>query len=101
MAVTEQPKSSLHTAVNEGLSFGGRPRIIDGISFQGTGLTAGQRITVRDTSTPGTGTILADYVTQTTIDAADLSPKGPKQCLGVSIDNNTVAGTWAVAVSYK
>jgi hypothetical protein len=99
MTVARQPRSVTFTAVNEGIVFPYLMLVV-GITFQGAGLTAAQRITVRDTGTPGSGSLLADYVTKaTTADDNDLwGAKPPQPVTGLSIDNGTVAGTWVVTV---
>lgn len=85
-------------AVNTGVAFTS-PRLVTGMTFQGSGLTAGQRVTVRNRGTVGTGSMLADYLTAATLDNADLWAGRVAQAVrGLSVDNGTVAGTWALTV---
>lgn len=99
MAIARQPRSITFTAVNEGITLPAKMLVI-GMTFQGAGLTVAQRITVRDSATPGSGSILADYVTKVAAsDDNDLWGSKPPQIVSaLSIDNNTVAGTWVVTV---
>jgi hypothetical protein len=100
MTIAAQTKSITFTAVNEGIDFGPTPRHVVGITFQGTGLTAAQRVVVRDTATPGSGNILADYIIEGAADNADLFTGHPPQRVsGLAIDNNTVAGAWVLTVT--
>ena len=100
MAIAEQGRSITFTAVNESLGFGGNWRRIIAMSFQGTGLTAAQRLVVRDTATVGSGNILADYQTEAATDNADLwGGRKSQVAKGLSIDNNTIAGTWTLTVT--
>jgi hypothetical protein len=68
-----------------------------GINFQGTGLTAGQRILMTDSA----GSVIADYITEGTSDNQDLL-NGRTTCAqgyqGIKIASGTVAGTWVVTV---
>lgn len=91
------------TAVNEGFSFPpymGRKLIA--LNLQGTGLTAAQRLVVRDTGTVASGNVLADYVIEAATDNADLwGGRTPQIVAGLSIDNNTVAGTWVLTATFE
>lgn len=99
MAIADQGRSITFTAVNEGVDFGGFAKEIVGLTFQGAGLTAGQRLVVRDNATPGSGAILADYLTEAATDNADLwAGRQPQLATGLSISNNTIAGTWVLTV---
>ena len=100
MAISRQGRSITFTAVNAGLDFGGLPKRLMALTFRGTGLTAGQLLIVRDTKTPGAGNILADYAIQAATDDADFwGGRTPQLCDGISIDNNTVAGTWVLTAT--
>ena len=59
------------------------------LTFAGTGLTAGQQLTVLD----GNGDIVADYVIEAAIDNAELLPN-PRMVRGLNILNVTLSGTW-------
>lgn len=102
MAVTRNSQSVQMTAVNDSYPFQMPVRVV-GINFQGTGLTSPQRVVIRDTATPGTGNLLADYQTEgTTLDNGDLwGAKPPQRVSGVSIDNSAVAGTWVVTITIQ
>jgi hypothetical protein len=68
-----------------------------GINFQGTGLTAGQRVLVTDSA----GSVIADYITEGTSDNADLlngRPLDGQFYQGIKIAAGTVAGTWVLTV---
>lgn len=94
MAVTRQGRSITMTAVND--EYTGIVCPI-GINFQGTGLTAGQRVQITDSG----GSVIADYITEGTSDNADLlngRPLDGQFYQGIKIANNTVAGTWVLTV---
>ncbi len=102
MAIADQGRSITFTAVNEGYPFGGFLKEIVSITFQGTGLTPDQRLQIRDNATPGSGSILVDYLVSGTSDNADLwNGRTPQTCGALSISNNTIAGTWVVTVGYR
>jgi hypothetical protein len=66
-----------------------------GINFQGTGLTASQRLLITDTD----GSVIADYITEGTADNADLLNGRPaKFYQGIKIAAGTLAGTWVVSI---
>ncbi len=81
MAVTINSRSVEMTATSDAITLPYKKMIV-GINFQGTGLTAGQRVTLRDTATVGTGNRLADYETEAATDNGDLwggrSPQTPR-----------------------
>lgn len=98
MAIARQANSLTITAVNDSLAFAVPVEVV-GASFQGTGLTAGQRVTLRDSATVGSGSILADYAVQVSSSSADLWGSRPTRMVqAVGIDNNTVGGTWVVTL---
>ena len=100
MTITRAGKTVTLTAVNEAVDLSAMlfAKVV-GITFQGTGLTAGQRVTIRDGATVGSGEILADYAVEAMSDSADLwGNKPPRFVRGLSVDNNTVAGTWVITV---
>jgi hypothetical protein len=102
MAVAKQGRSITMTAITDTVDFGGLLFNVVGMSFQGTGLTASQRLLVRDTATIGTGNILCDYITEGTADNGDLwGGRKPQPVKGLSIDNNTIGGTWVLTVSIE
>jgi len=72
MAIARQPNSLTFTATNDGVAFAVPVQVV-GASFQGTGLSAGQQVTLRDSGTPGSGSVLADYdAVQASWSSADL-----------------------------
>ena len=88
-------------ATNTGIDLGNPVQVV-GMTFKGTGLTAGQPLTVRDHVTPGSGNIIADAVVGATIDNLDLwGAKPPMVVTGLSITSATVAGTWTLTVFYR
>ena len=100
MAITTKPISVTFSASNDGVAFT-HPREIVGMTFQGSGLTAGQQMTVRNKSTVAAGSILADYLVAAAIDNADLwSGRKPQYVNGLSMDNTTIGGTWALTVFF-
>lgn len=103
MAVTPAGRTVTMTAVNEGLAFPpylGKKLI--GLSFQGSGLTAGHRLVIRDTGTVASGNVLTDYLIEAATDNADLwGGRTPQLVAGLSIDNNTVAGTWVLTATFE
>ena len=106
MAVTLAAHSVSMTAVADATSFAGgnvgNSRQVVGMSFQGTGLTAGQRVSVRDSGTAGVGSLLADYAVTGTSAYQDLwGGRLPQMVTGVSIDSGTVAGTWVLTVFFR
>lgn len=75
---------------------------IEGINFEGTGLTASQRLTLRDSATVGSGAILSDYITEGTADNADLwAGRRPRAVSALALDNNIVGGTWQLTVMIR
>ena len=108
MAIAAAGRVVTMTAVNEGISFPPlMPRKLLALSFQGgasggSALTATQRLVVRDSGTVGSGNIIADYLIEGTADNADLWGGRPPQLVnGLSIDNNTVGGTWVLTATFE
>ena len=80
----------------------GMPRKVVSMTFQGTGLTAGQRIVVRDSGVAGSGNILSDYQVEATTDNADLwNARQSQLARGLAIDAGTVAGTWVLTTTFE
>lgn len=101
MAITPGGQHYTLTAVNESITLPQRMEVV-GMTFQGTGLTAAQRIVVRDSATVGSGGILADYEVEAATDNADFwAGRSSRIISALSIDNNTVAGTWVLTVFVK
>jgi hypothetical protein len=95
-------------AVNEGVAFAPyMGRRLRSMQFQGgvsggSALTAGQRLVIRDTGTPGTGNILVDYLTEGTSDNASFTAEVNGRIVqGLAIDNNTIGGTWVVTAQFE
>jgi hypothetical protein len=98
MAIGFTGRAITFTAVNEGVELTHAVEIV-GITFQGTGLTISQRVVVRNHKTPGSGSALVDYLTEGAADNGDLwGGRQPQIVTGLSIDNNTIAGTWVLTV---
>jgi hypothetical protein len=98
MAITQSLLSVTFTATNDSVTLGWARPVV-GMTFQGTGLTSGQRLTVRNKATVGAGSILADYITETTAENADLWVGRERQRVyALSMDNTILAGTWALTV---
>ncbi|MGH9256591.1 MAG: hypothetical protein ACRD3C_18680 [Vicinamibacterales bacterium] len=101
MALQADALSVTFDAVNVGVNLG-RLRTVGGVTFWGTGLTPGQRLTLRTKSQPGEGSKLADYVTAAALDNADLwAGRAPQQVRMLSLDNLPVDGTWALTVFFN
>ena len=97
--ITAKPLSVTFTAPNDGLAFATYGRFVVGCTFWGVGLTPTQQITLRDSEVPGAGSILVDYVTDATLDNADLwVGRVPQKVYGLSLDNLPLDGTWALTV---
>lgn len=98
MAITPTARAIQFTAVNEGITLPFAKQVV-GITFQGSGLTTGQRVLVTDSATPGGGSPIADWLTSAAIDNADLwAGRAMQNVTALSIANNTVAGTWVLTV---
>jgi hypothetical protein len=70
---------------------------IGGLTFQGTGLTAGNRLVLTDDG----GSVIADYIIEAAADNADLwNGRDPKFYMGLKIGAGSLAGggTWALTV---
>lgn len=92
MAVTRSGASIAMTATGDAST---ARLFIVGLNFQGTGLTAGQRLLIQDTG----GSTIADYIIEGTSDNADLfSGREPQWWDGCQIAAGTLAGTWVLSV---
>lgn len=101
MTIAAQTFSLTMSAANEGTTLAG-PRLLVGLTFRGTGLTAAQGFIVRDSATPGSGSVLADYVIEAATDNADLwGGRQPQWITAISLDNTTVAGTWLLTAFFQ
>jgi hypothetical protein len=88
MAVQRRSRSIQFTAAGDTVA--GNPVLaLQQLTFAGTGLTAGQQLTVLD----GNGDIVADYVVEAAIDNAELLPN-PRLVRGLTILNVTLSGAW-------
>lgn len=103
MALTTQGRSYQFTAITDKIAFPpylGKKLVA--LSIQGSGLTAGNRLQVRDTGTVGSGNVLADYLIAAATDNADLwGGRSPQIVSGLSIDNNTIDGTWVLTATFE
>lgn len=92
MAVTRQGRSIQMTATGDAVTGVMFPV---GLNFQGTGLTAGQRLLITATD----GSVVADYITEGTSDNADLLNGRRGLCYqGLTIAAGTVGGTWVLSI---
>ena len=92
MAVTRLSNGIEMTATGDAVT--GKLFIV-GINFQGTGLTAGQRVKVTTTG----GATIADYIVEAASDNADLIPGRMGMFYdGVAIASGTVGGVWVLSV---
>jgi len=91
--VTRKGNSMAFSAVTD--TYAGKLVCIAGITFQGTGLTAGQIVNLTDDA----GDPIVNYAIEATIDSADLWNGRPpdKFYMGLKM-NGTVAGSWALVV---
>lgn len=103
MAVVPSGRTITMSAVNEGIAFPPlMAKKLIALIFQGSGLTAAHRLVVRDTGTPGSGNVLTDYLIEAAADNADLwGGRAPQNVQGLSIDNNTVGGTWVLTATFE
>lgn len=66
-----------------------------GLMFQGTGLTASQRLLVTDTA----GDVISDSITAGTTDSKELlNGREARAYQGIKLAAGTLAGTWTVTV---
>lgn len=94
MSTTEKPLSIVMTANAD--AFTGDV-IIDAITFQGTGLTAGQLLTLTD----GGGSVIADWVVPATPANADLwAGRLPRLYKNLTLAG-PAAGTWKLTIGIK
>lgn len=103
MSLTIQGRSYQFTANTDKIAFppfAGKKLL--SLTIQGSGLTAGNRLLVRDTGTQGSGNVLADYLIAAATDNADLwGGRTPQIVSGLSIDNNTIDGTWVLTATFE
>lgn len=91
-AATRKGNSIILTATSD--TYAAQIACINGISFQGSGLTAGQRVLLQDDG----GDTVADYLVEGTTDNADLyTGRHPKFYMGLKM-TGTVDGTWVLTV---
>lgn len=91
-AATRKGKSILFSAVTD--TYAAQIVSVGGITFQGTGLTPGQRVLLLDDGDD----IVADYQTEAATDNADLwGGAEPRFYHGLKM-SGTVAGTWVLTV---
>lgn len=65
------------------------------VTFEGSGLTAGQQLLITDTD----GSIIADHLISGTTDNTDLTNgRQPQFYQGIKIGSGTVGGTWKVTI---
>ena len=101
MTITAATYSMTFDATNAGTTLAG-PRLLVGLTFRGTGLTAAQGFIVRDNATPGSGSVLADYVIEAATDNADLwGGRQPQWITALSLDSTTVGGTWLLTAFFQ
>lgn len=95
MAVTRHGSSVVMTADGDsadGVFF------IDGITFQGATLTAGQRLRLTDAA----GNVLCDYLVEAATDNADLwNGRQSKFANGLLLQDGPAAGTWVLTISLE
>lgn len=91
MAVTIKPQSRVMTANADALT---EDVIIDSITFQGTGLTAGQILTLVDSGS----SVIVDWVVPDTIANADLwAGRTPRKYKNPTL-TGPAAGTWKLTI---
>lgn len=95
MTATRKGRSITMTADNDAYTGAAS---INGVSFQGSGLTAGQRLRLTDTG----GSVIVDYLVQpdsNNVDNADLwGGRGPEFYQGLLLEDGPAAGTWVLTV---
>lgn len=98
MAIARQARAITFSAVNDVIDLGDLVEIV-GMSFQGTGLTASQRVRVFDGSAVAGGNVLVDYLVEGTADNADLwVGRKPQPVRYLNMPNSAIGGTWVLTV---
>lgn len=93
MAVTRQGTTIQMTADADAIA-AGRVFFVNAISFQGSGLTIGQRLTLTDAG----GSVLCDYLVEAATDNADLwGGREPQFANGLTLAG-PAAGTWVLTI---
>lgn len=91
-AATRKGRSIMFDAVTD--TYAAQIVDIAGISFQGTGLTAGQNVIMTDDQ----DSVIVDYIVEAATDNADLwNGRAPQFCMGLKM-TGTVGGTWQLTV---
>jgi hypothetical protein len=94
MAVTRLGKSITMTADADSIAAGNH-FFITGLSFQGSTLTAGQRLRLTDAG----GSIICDYLVEAATDNADLWGGREEQHVnGLLVEDGPAAGTWVLTI---
>lgn len=93
-AATKKGNSILFTAITD--TYAAQIVCPNGITFQGTGLTAGQRVLLQDDA----GDTIADYVVMAATDNADLwgGRDTSKFYMGLKFPAGAIDGTWVLTV---
>ena len=100
MPISVERLSLVFDETNMGVAFSGFRHVV-GMTFRGSGLTPGQILTVRNKSTPGEGSVLADYLVIDESENVELwGAKSPQLVSGISMDDLPLAGAWALTVFF-
>lgn len=92
MAVTANRRGFVATAVNDAVT--GLHHVIS-IQLAGTGMTVGQRLTIKDTS----GAIVVDHYVESAEENKEFVVS-PRWINGIKLTAVPAAGTWTIAVQY-
>lgn len=93
MAVARQGKSITMTANGDSIA-AGNYFFVAGITFQGSTLTAGQRLLLTDAG----GSILCDHIVLATAESVDLwNGRAPMYADGLTL-TGPAAGTWVLTI---
>lgn len=96
MAVTRKGRSLTMTADGDSVA-AGQLFFVSGLTFQGSGLTTGQRLRLTDQG----GDVICDYLVSAATDNADLwNGRPPAFYDGLLLEDGPAAGTWVLTVSF-
>lgn len=94
MAVARKGRTITMTADADSIA-AGNVFFINGLTFQGATLTAGQRLRLTDAA----GDVICDYLLEAATDNADLWNGRPAQYAnGLLMEDGPAAGTWVLTI---
>lgn len=94
MAVAREGRTITMTADGDAID-AGNVFFVNGVTFQGATLTAGQRLRLTD----ATGDVICDYLVEAATDNADLWNGRPAQYAnGLLLEDGPADGTWVLTI---